>query len=95
MAFLLYFGVKTIWYLHSHFVCARFCSFAIQKHLFDCGRELEQLRLIEKVFFMFNFFGIHPLSGWFTVSVASSLNCLKALIKKKGPVKVPSFIVMY
>ena len=82
MAFLLYFGVKTIWYLHSHFVCARFCSFAIQKHLFDCGRELEQLRSIEKVFFMFNFLFSHPLSGWFSVSVASSLNGLKAIIEK-------------
>ncbi len=54
-SFLLCFGMKTIWYLHSHVVCAIFCSFAILKHLFGCGRELEQLRLIEKVFFMFNF----------------------------------------
>ena len=29
--------------------------FRHKKHLFDCGRELEQLRSIEKVFFMFNF----------------------------------------
>ena len=57
--------------------------FCHKKHLFDCGRELEQLRSIEKVFFMFNFLFSHPLSGWFSVSVASSLNCLKALTKKK------------
>ena len=45
--------------------------FCHKKHLFDYGRELEQLRLTEKVFFMFNFLVFHPLSGWFVVSLAS------------------------
>ncbi|MBQ9104883.1 MAG: hypothetical protein IJY48_01940, partial [Mailhella sp.] len=57
----------------------------------DWGRELEQLCLIEKVFFMFNFFGFHRLSRWFIVSVASSLNCLKALMKKPA-VKTAGYI---
>ena len=45
--------------------------FCHKKHLFDYGRELEQLRFTEKVFFMFNFLVFHPLSGWFVVSLAS------------------------
>ena len=41
--------------------------------------------LSKRCFFMFNFFGAHPLSGGFFVSVASSLNCLKALKAKDSP----------
>ena len=54
--------------------------FRHKKHLFDYERELEQLLFIEKVFFMYNFFEFHLYNRWATVSVASSLNCLKALI---------------
>ena len=32
---------------------------------------------------MFNFLFSHPQSGWFAVSVASSLNCLKALNEER------------
>ena len=33
---------------------------------------------------MFNFLFSHPHSGWFSVSVASSLNCLKALYERSA-----------
>ena len=48
--------------LTSHFVCAKFCSFAMKKHLFDCGRELEQLCFIEKVFLCITF--LSPPAKW-------------------------------
>ena len=43
---------------------------------------------------MFNFFGAHPLSGWFFVSVASSLNCLKVLKERDYNllVVIPEFL---
>ena len=61
-----------MWYLHSHFVCARFCSFAIKKHLFDVDGSLNNSVFSKRCFFRYDRFVIHPLSGWFSVSVASA-----------------------
>ena len=37
IAFLLYFGVDTMWYLHSHFVCARLLAFWATAITFPLG----------------------------------------------------------
>jgi hypothetical protein len=58
--------------------------FRHKKHLFDCGRELEQLRSIEKVFFMYNVLGSTGIAGGLLFRSLRSLNHLKALTKKPG-----------
>jgi len=43
---------------------------------------------------MYNFFGAHRHSRWFFVSVANSLNCLKALTDKGGRILNPAAFVI-
>ena len=64
--------------------------FCHKKHLFDYGQELEQLRFIEKVFFMFNFLVFHPLSGWFVVSLTSLSQLPKGVKTKRESECLPS-----
>ena len=59
--------------------------FRHKKHLFDRGRELEQLRSIEKVFFMYNVLGSTGIAGGLLLRSLRSLTYLKALISQDHP----------
>ena len=54
-----------------------------KKHLFDVDGSLNNSVLSKRCFFRYNRFVIHPLSGWFSVSVASAPSTAWRLLPQK------------
>ena len=82
------------WALHSHVVCARFCSFAI-KNTFSIVSWGLNNSVLSKRCFLCIIFVVHRLSRRFTASVAIALNSLKALMKKRPCKSKGAFPVFY
>ena len=70
ITFRLYFGVKTMWYLHIHFVCAKeFAFLAIINHLsFSYNDSLNNFIISERWFLCITILSLHPHSRWFFIS---------------------------
>ena len=85
ITFRLYFGVKMMWYLHIHFVCAKeFALLAIIITILSYFDSLNTFIIERMVIILYNFIWHHPHSRWFCCFVLrTQLAKAKSIIRKK------------
>lgn len=96
ITFRLYFGVKMMWYLHIHFVCAKeFALLAIIITILSYFDSLNTFIIERMVIILYNIFWHHPHSRWFCCFRSNpSLKLAKAKsIKKKRPIQMYQSLV--
>jgi len=85
ITFRLYFGVKMMWYLHIHFVCAKeFALLAIIITILSYFDSLNTFIIERMVIILYNFIWYHPHNRWFCCFVLRT-----QLAKAKSVKKIP------